>query len=278
MKKILFALPLLSLCFVACDPAEEDTPSMPKLVLSEELKNLVTIEQVVANQNKIRVTTSPSTFVHVCDQDGNLLASGTDCDIVGIPPLSEIVVKVRNLDGTEAVVKKPVTITEYVDVPAIYANLFGASYTQQVWTWDETGAAVMGNGAYMEGTADFQNRWWNIAPADLQGQCDGAGLPNDGLGATMTFTLAGKKFETSSGRKGTLSWDLTNIVKEGWSQGKLTFTGSFPLLGVQFNGGFAPFNEYDILYMDGEKLCICAPEPGAGDWGTAWFWNYAVKK
>lgn len=278
MKKILFALPLLSLCFVACDPAEEDTPSMPKLVLSEELKNLVTIEQVVANQNKIRVTTSPSTFVHVCDQDGNLLASGTDCDIVGIPPLSEIVVKVRNLDGTEAVVKKPVTITEYVDVPAIYANLFGASYTQQVWTWDETGAAVMGNGAYMQGTADFQNRWWNIAPADLQGQCDGAGLPNDGLGATMTFTLAGKKFETSSGRKGTLSWDLTNIVKEGWSQGKLTFTGSFPLLGVQFNGGFAPFNEYDILYMDGEKLCICAPEPGAGDWGTAWFWNYAVKK
>lgn len=278
MKKILFALPLLSLCFVACDPAEEDTPSMPKLVLSEELKNLVTIEQVVANQNKIRVTTSPSTFVHVCDQDGNLLASGTDCDIVGIPPLSEIVVKVRNLDGTEAVVKKPVTITEYVDVPAIYANLFGASYTQQVWTWDETGAAVMGNGAYMQGTADFQNRWWNIAPADLQGQCDGAGLPNDGLGATMTFTLAGKKFETSSGRKGTLSWDLTNIVKEGWSQGKLTFTGSFPLLGVQFNGGFAPFNEYDILYMDGEKLCICAPEPGAGDWGAAWFWNYAVKK
>lgn len=278
MKKILFALPLLSLCFVACDPAEEDTPSMPKLVLSEELKNLVTIEQVVANQNKIRVTTSPSTFVHVCDQDGNLLASGTDCDIVGIPPLSEIVVKVRNLDGTEAVVKKPVTITEYVDVPAIYANLFGASYTQQVWTWDETGAAVMGNGAYMQGTADFQNRWWNIAPADLQGQCDGAGLPNDGLGATMTFTLAGKKFETSSGRKGTLSWDLTNIVKEGWSQGKLTFTGSFPLLGVQFNGGFAPFNEYDILYMDGEKLCICAPEPGQGDWGAAWFWNYAVKK
>lgn len=278
MKKILFALPLLSLCFVACDPAEEEAPAMPKSVTSQELGNMVTIEQVVANQNKFRVTTSPSMFVHVCNQDGALLASGTDCEIIGIPPLTEISVKVRNLDGTEAVVKKSVTIKEYVDVPEIYSNLFGSEFTQQVWTWDETGDAVMGNGAYMEGTADFQNRWWNIAPADLQGQCEEKGLPNDGLGATMTFILAGQKFETSSGRKGTLSWDLTNIVKEGWSQGKLTFTGSFPLLGIQFNGGNAPFNEYDILYMDGEKLCICAPEPGAGDWGTAWFWNYAVKK
>ena len=278
MKKILFALPLLSLCFVACDPAEEEAPAMPKSVSSEELKSVVTIQQVVKNQNKIRVTTTPSTFVHVCDQDGNLLASGTDCDIIGIPPLTEIVVKSRNLDGSEAVVKQPVSITEYVDVPAIYSNLFGSSFTQQVWTWDTSGGVVMGNGAYMEGTADFQNRWWNIAPADLQGQCDEKGYPNDGLDATMTFILAGKKFETSSGRKGTISWDLTNIVKEGWSQGKLTFNNAVPLLGIQFNGGGAPFYEYDILHMDGEKLCICAPEPGAGDWGTAWFWNFAVKK
>ena len=93
----------------------------------------------------------------------------------------------------------------------------------------------------------------------------------------MKFTLAGKKTEMSRGTTGTIDWDLSASVKEGWSEGELTFDGSIPLLGVQLNGNYAPQYNYQILYLDSDKLHLCAPEPGAGDWGTAWFWNFKAQ-
>ena len=35
--------------------------------------------------------------------------------------------------------------------------------------------------------------------------------------------------------------------------------------------------EYHILKITEDELRLCAPEPGAGAWGTAWFWNFKKK-
>lgn len=276
MNKLYFALPLLAACTIACEPIEEDAPSMPASKTAEQLKSIVSVQQE-GSLNKFTYSTSPATYVLVYDQNGALIHQGSSGSIIGIPPLTALEFRYANADASLVSFKQNVNITDYVDVPEIYSKLFGEDYDKKVWGWDTEGSGVMGNGAYLEGTADYQNRWWIVAPADLQKECDDRGFPNDGLDATMTFSIAGNAVETSSGRKGTMSWDLTSIVKEGWSQGKLTFHDCFPLMGIQFNGGNAPFYEYHILEMTDETLCLCSPEPGAGDWGTAWFWNYRTK-
>ena len=32
-----------------------------------------------------------------------------------------------------------------------------------------------------------------------------------------------------------------------------------------------------LLKITEDELRLCAPEPGAGAWGTAWFWNFKKK-
>jgi hypothetical protein len=48
-------------------------------------------------------------------------------------------------------------------------------------------------------------------------------------------------------------------------------------MGVLPNNGNARQYVYQILKADNSELRLCAPEPGAGDWGTAWFWNFKRK-
>lgn len=57
----------------------------------------------------------------------------------------------------------------------------------------------------------------------------------------------------------------------------MEFSGTIPLLGIQPNQGNARQYEYHILKITEDELRLCAPEPGAGAWGTAWFWNFKKK-
>ena len=167
-----------------------------------------------------------------------------------------------------------------VDVPSIYEGLFGPEYNSVTWVWDtDASNGLWGNGAYMESTGP---EWWQVQATDIDQQCTEKGYAKDGLEGWMTFTLAGKKVETSRGQSGTIAWDLSAVAKEGWDQGTLTFTGTIPLLGLVKMGDtddtFAPQYEYHILEADGEHLKLAAPKPGAGDWGEAWFWNFKTRK
>lgn len=65
-------------------------------------------------------------------------------------------------------------------------------------------------------------------------------------------------------------------VKAGWDIGRMVFSGTTPLMGIQPNVGGNQY-DYHILKADDKNLRLCAPEPGAGDWGTAWFWNFKRK-
>jgi hypothetical protein len=59
-----------------------------------------------------------------------------------------------------------------------------------------------------------------------------------------------------------------------WSIGTLTLTGATVSLGYQPNFSAQPIYTYDILYLDNNVMVLGAPEPGAGSWGTAWFWIF----
>lgn len=275
MKNIYLALVLLSGFLASCDPIIEDAPALSSSKTVDELKNLVTLTQTVANENKFTYSTSPATTVQLLDQDGNILSTGTSGSIIGIPPLTGLTVRAINQDGSLVSYSQDVTITNYVDVPIIYSNLFGDKFESQTWVWDtEASDGVWGNGGYMSNTGPG---WWVVQAAGIDEQCEGKGYPKDGLDGWMTFTLKGKKVTTSRGETGTISWDLSASAKEGWSYGTLTFTGTVPLLGVQPNVNNQRQYEYQIIGMDGEHLRLCAPEPGSGSGGTAWFWNFKVK-
>ena len=275
MKKIYLTLALAAGLFASCDPIIEHEGKEAANMTVAELQKTVTLTQVVPNQNKFTYTTNPTLTVQVLDQDYNIISYGTSGDFISTPPLTSLIVRMMNQDGTIVEFTENVTITDYVDVPQIYSDLFGSDYTSKTWTWDtEASNGVFGNGGYLgnDGPA-----WWVVQASDIDEECNKAGLPKDGLDGWMKFTIAGRKTEMSRGTTGTIDWDLSASVKEGWSEGELSFNGSIPLLGVQLNGNYAYQYNYQILYLDSEKLHLCAPEPGSGEWGTAWFWNFKVK-
>lgn len=280
MKKFLLAISAFALVFTACDPSEIEEGNIGASLTAEQLQSRVTLTQTTVGQNKFTFETNPATTVQVLDQDGNILTTGTSGSIIGTPPLTGLIVRAINQDGTLVSFKNDVIVNEYVDVPVIYKGLFGPEYSSLTWVWDtEASNGVWGNGAYMESAGP---EWWQVQAADIDQQCTDKGYAQDGLEGWMTFTLAGKKVETSRGQSGTISWDLSAVAKEGWDQGTLTFNGTIPLLGLVKMGDtddtFAPQYEYHILEADGEHLKLAAPKPGASDWGEAWFWNFKAKE
>lgn len=260
----------------SCDPSTIEGSSAATSMTEEQLQSVVTLHQTVPNQNKFTYSTSPAMYVQILDQDGSILSSGTSGSFIGIPPLTSITVRAINQDGSMTSFSQACTITEYVDVPEIYKNLFGENYLSQTWVWDtEAADGVWGNGGYLSNSGPG---WWIVTANDIDEQCEGKNLPYDGLDGWMTFTLAGKKVDTSRGESGTISWDLSDIAKAGWDQGLLIFSGTIPLLGVQPNNGNARQYEYRILQMDGEHLRLCASESGVtSEGGAAWFWNFKKK-
>lgn len=277
MKKVKYmAILAIGALLASCDPNTIEGPSIAASMTEAQLQSTVTLQQTVPNQNKFSFFTNPATYVQVLDQDGSVLAAGTSGSFVGVPPLTSITVRAINQDGSITSFSQPCTITEYVDVPEVYKFLFGDEYISQTWVWDtEASDGVWGNGGYMSNSGPG---WWIVSAADIDGQCKDKKLPQDGLDGWMTFTLAGKKVDTSRGESGTISWDLSDIAKAGWDQGLLIFSGTIPLLGVQPNNGNARQYEYRILQMDGEHLRLCASESGVtSEGGAAWFWNFKKK-
>ena len=221
---------LIAGMMVSCDPITESDPGISANLTEADLQARVALTQTTAGQNKFTFSTNPTLTVQVLDQDGAILATGTEGSIIGTPPLTSLTVRAMNQDGSITSFSNDVTISEYVDVPSIYEGLFGPEYNSVTWVWDtDASNGLWGNGAYMESTGP---EWWQVQATDIDQQCTEKGYAKDGLEGWMTFTLAGKKVETSRGQSGTIAWDLSAVAKEGWDQGTLTFTGTIPLLGL----------------------------------------------
>ena len=160
MKKIYLTLALVAGVLTSCDPIIEHEGKEAANMTVAELQKTVTLTQVVPNQNKFTYTTNPTLTVQVLDQDYNIISYGTSGDFISTPPLTSLIVRMMNQDGTIVEFTENVTITDYVDVPQIYSDLFGSDYTSKTWTWDtEASNGVFGNGGYLgnDGPA-----WWVV--------------------------------------------------------------------------------------------------------------------
>ena len=186
---------------------------------------------------------------------------------------NEIIFTGLNADGS----KITKTLTVNVDdltfpVPLEWGYLTGGS--ERTWVWDDSQPAVWGNGGYM---GSVKPEWWALPVADIDGQATG-----EGDGAKMVFSLRGASLTkvTSDGlsQTGSFTFDMTKIITldDGsvWAKGKLTTKGVTVLCGKSPNEDNAPVYEYDILLLDDGRMVLSYPEPGAGPWGTAWFWMF----
>ena len=160
MKKYSIAIPLFAMLLTACDPTIEEEGSIAASITETDLQARVELTQTTVGQNKFTFSTNPTLTVQVLDQDGAILATGTEGSIIGTPPLTALTVRAINQDGSIVSYSQDVTINEYVDVPSIYKQLFGPEYNSRTWVWDTTDAPnYWGNGGYM---SDSGPNWWKF--------------------------------------------------------------------------------------------------------------------
>ena len=190
MKKYSIAIPLFAMLLTACDPTIEEEGSIAASITETDLQARVELTQTTVGQNKFTFSTNPTLTVQVLDQDGAILATGTEGSIIGTPPLTALTVRAINQDGSIVSYSQDVTINEYVDVPSIYKQLFGPEYNSRTWVWDTTDAPnYWGNGGYM---SDSGPNWWkfeDIASGNtneaFDNQCIEKGYPDDTLEKRM---------------------------------------------------------------------------------------------
>lgn len=260
MKKILFALPLLfAMLLAACDASVDDKQPGAS-VTAEELTNSFELVAQSEGNNNITVKLSPARYVKVYSADNDaLLAEGTNPTFQVTPPITEMRVYITTINQDGSITKsdvKSIMVSEYTDLPAIYEHIFGlenGEYGTTVWTWDDTLTRYWGNGSW---GSDTTPSWWGAPDgASIDEQCEGKGMPDDGIGAWFSLSLTG--VETSRGETGSVKVSDETAVA-GWGVGTMTFSGTVPLLGVLPNDGNQRCYSYQIIQADGEHLVLAA--------------------
>jgi hypothetical protein len=276
MKKIVFYAMALALVGMACEPIENR--DVLKGGTTADQLNLSAIPEIRDGVN--------SNYV-ILNSDGNPClsswdyGSGTLIGTQGRVQLlltgdNEIVYTGLNPDGTKITKTLVVHVDRAYDVAPEWGIFCGSG--EKVWKWDNQASAVWGNGGYLSNVAPG---WWTVAVGDMEAQ-----TPGEGAAASMTFSLKGasltKNKSDGSSETGTFSFDMSqttlNAGGDGlWGLGKLNTTRVTVLSGKQSNGGNAPIYSYDILKLTDSELVLGWPEPGAGAWGTAWYWLFRAQ-
>lgn len=261
MKKILFILPILAMLFTACDPAVDDIQPSANIT-AEDLTNSFSLVARSEGNNNISVVLDPVRYVKVYNADTDaLLCEGTSPSFQDVPPAKTLNVYITAINQDGSITKsdaKSIQITEYTDLPEIFKLVFGyenGEYGTTTWTWDDNpdnaAGRYWGNGGW---GSDTYPSWWGAPDgANIDEQCAGKGMPNDGIGAWFSLSLSG--VNTSRGETGTVSVSEDAAVAN-WSIGTMNFTGTVPLLGVYPNDGNQRCYSYQILHVDDERLVL----------------------
>ncbi len=274
MKRLLSYLMVLfaAVTLVGCE-AVEDRLDIGGFVSAEQLD--ITATPVVVNgknTNKV-VLNNASPVLSSWDFGVGTTQKKTDTVLMVVEGESEILFTGRNPDGSE--VQKTLTVNVedlHFPVPPEWGFLTGGS--EREWVWDDSKPGVWGNGGYLGNVAPA---WWTLPVSQIDGQS-----ANEGSGAKMIFTLRGAKFtkvkSNGTTETGTFSFNMNSKTMDEagkvWAKGKLTLKGTTVLNGISPNEGGAKVYEYDILVVDDNQMVLSYPEPGAGAWGTAWFWMF----
>ncbi|MDF9831424.1 hypothetical protein [Parabacteroides sp. PF5-6] len=285
MKKIGLLLIATGFLF-ACDPVEERM-DMGTMTVTEADLAKVTATPVMRDSEENPGTQVRSNYIHLNSEGIAALSSwfygtgtftGTNGVVqVVVPGRQTLTFTALGPDGTKLTRDIEIEVDECFDVAPQWGYLCGTG--SRVWTWneDESGA-VWGNGGYIGNTAPG---WWTVSIDDVGGQVAG-----EGKGATMEFSVVGSSFTKTrtdgSQQNGSFKFSYTgdDVVMNGdavWAEGTLTINGASVLVGINPNAGNAPYDTYHILRLNDQYMNLCAPEPGAGSWGTAWFWQFKAK-
>jgi hypothetical protein len=206
---------------------------------------------------------------------GTLVATKGTVKVMAKGP-NTIVYTGLNADGTMITKSITVQVDALYDVEPEWALFCGDSGLKD-WVWDNTVAGPWGNGGYKGNNAPG---WWVVSINDINGQA-----PGEGAGASMTFSLIGakiiKNYNDGTTAEGSFTFDMSKITYDDggavWAKGKLNTKNVTVLCGKSPNEGNAPVYSYDILKLTPNNLVLSYPEPGAGSWGTAWFWVFMKK-
>ena len=275
-KTLIYSLVAATMMMVACDPAE-DRDVLSGAITADDLQISATPLKVDGkNSNSIELNSDGVGSLSSWNY-GNGTTTSTKITVqLVLKGANEIVFTGLNHDGTTITKTITVQVDTLINVPAEWSLLCGAG--EKSWVWDDTDpTAVWGNGGYK---GSVSPSWWKVALTDINGQAAG-----EGAGAEMVFAVSGSSLTKikadDSSSKGSFSFDMAaKTLDDGgavWAIGKLKTKNLGVLCGIQPNGGGATVYEYDILKLDANKLVLAFPEPGAGSWGTAWFWMFKAK-
>jgi len=281
MKNIIYALCILAIALVACEPIE-DRDSIGGAITADKLDVKATPIVVNGKNGNMVVLENHSPVLSSWNVGGSSSLKAYDTVMVVKTGAVDVTFTGLNPDGSKIEKKFNIQIDALTTLPTEYKYLFGdptKGVTSKKYVWDETAGAVWGNGGYLGNTSPG---WWTNNKASMDG--NDADYGSEGY---MVFSLAGLTLKKSNaaGTKtetGTAGLDLSAITKDGngavWASAKLNTKNVTVLCGKQPNSASKqdPIYSYDILKLNDSKLVLAWPEPGSGAWGTAWFWMFRV--
>lgn len=277
MNKLMIYILLFTVALVSCDPIE-NRESMGGAITAEQLN--VTATPVVVDgkkSNKI-ILENHSPVLSLWDYGLGTTNKAYDEVLLVLTGENKITFTGLNPDGSKITKELTVNVDALsFEVPKEWALLCGDGSKE--WVWDDTqvvgdngGPIVWGNGAYKSSTAPA---WWKLELNDIDGQA-----PKEGVGASLTFTTSGAKLvkNKSDGttEAGSFSFDMSKQIqndnKEVWAIGKFYTKNVTVLCG---SVGDDKVFEYDILYLDKDKLVLCYQVPNEPT--TGYFWMFKAK-
>jgi hypothetical protein len=280
-KSIIFSLFILAGAFMACEPIV-NSDEIGGAITSADLNVKATPIVVNGKNGNMVVLENHSPVLSSWNCGGTTSIKAYDTVMVVKTGVVDVAFTGLNPDGTKIEKKFTIQIDALTTLPTEYKYLFGdptQGVTSKKYVWDETAGAVWGNGGYLGNTSPG---WWTNDKASMT-----TNDPDYGSDGYMVFSLTGLTLKKSNaaGTKsetGTADLDLSAITKDGngavWASAKLNTKNVTVLCGKQPNSASKqdPIYSYDILKLNGSKLVLAWPEPGAGAWGTAWFWMFRI--
>ncbi|HPS24485.1 MAG TPA: hypothetical protein PLB28_02775 [Bacteroidales bacterium] len=275
-KSILLSILAVSVLLASCEPIEHR--DVLQGGITESQLNISAIPEIRdgVNSNYIQLNSDGNACLSSWNYGfGTLIATKGTVKVMAKGP-NTIVYTGLNADGTMITKSITVQVDALYDVEPEWALFCGDSGLKD-WVWDNTVAGPWGNGGYKGNNAPG---WWVVSINDINGQA-----PGEGAGASMTFSLIGakiiKNYNDGTTAEGSFTFDMSKITYDDggavWAKGKLNTKNVTVLCGKSPNEGNAPVYSYDILKLTENNLVLSYPEPGAGSWGTAWFWVFMKK-
>lgn len=279
MKKLIYSIISFAVIaiFSACDPIVDREDVGALITSADQIQATVTpIVFNGQNTNKVKVHCTSPVLCQWTDGVETYISNDTAI-VLFVPGTQTISLTALAADGTKFTkdYSVKVDLMKYPVQPQ-FGYLCGTG--TKTWTWADT--KCFGNGhAYAWEPVNTKPEWWVLSPADVTTQCAEKGLPKEGLGAKLKFTLKGTQMTKIDADGKTLSTGKFkfNMTPDShnWAIGTFTLTGTNILCGYDFNGALAPWSEYAITYMDENTLILGVQEHAPNT--NYWYWVFKAE-